>query len=166
MTGAEIIGRARAAAAAKEAGSTKIRMSRELYDRACACAKDVGEPVGRWMRLCTLDANSSKPLNVAIPEELTLATRGSVVATLNGTHADKAETRRRIAAGVLRCEASRPPPPARELREGTDYLLEGVDYPLHALAHLFQPSTNRRAAKPRTERPNNRQNRQGRSKHR
>lgn len=127
MTGAEIIERARATAAAREAGSTKIRVSRELYERAAVCAREVGDPLGRWMRLCTLDSNYGRARDVAIPEELKVATRGSVVATVDGQHADPQEVRERVAAGVLRCEALRLPPFECALREGVDYYVERTE---------------------------------------
>lgn len=126
---ADIIQRARQAAKAKEAGATKIRMSRELYRRAAACARAAGEPLGRWMRLCTLDANYSRAQGVAIPENLTVATRADVVATVQGEHPDPDETRRRIAAVTIRCEACGSVPDAAAPREGVDYFLEGKDYP-------------------------------------
>jgi hypothetical protein len=126
---AELIQRARQAAKVKEAGATKIRMSRELYRRAAACARAAGEPLGRWMRLCTLEANYGRAKGVAIPENLTVATRADVVATVQGTHADPDETRRRIAAVTIRCEACGSVPDATAPREGVDYFLEGKDYP-------------------------------------
>lgn len=123
-TSREMIERARAAQ--KVRSRTKVRMSRELYARAAECAREVDETVSRWMDLCTRPGNLRRAGadGVAIPDGLISATRGGVVATVDGEHEDHGLLRRCVAAVVLWCESRRLPPVACELREGVDYYVE------------------------------------------
>ena len=109
----------------------KVRISRELYGRACECAAEVQEPVGRWMRLAQLPAHVERAerhlaaAGVVIPVALMLATReDSVCATVQVAVEDGARWRRNVAAGVVYCEMIRPPAVVSPLREGVDYLVE------------------------------------------
>ena len=124
ITSREMI--ARALAAQKVERQTKVRMDRDLYERAAACARDVDESVSRWLDLCTRPNNlyRAQAAGVAIPDEWLSATRGGVVATVDGEHADHDVLRRCVAAVVLWCESRRLPPVVCPMREGVDYYLE------------------------------------------
>lgn len=124
ITAREMIARARAAQGAER--QTKVRMDRDLYERAARCASDVDETVSRWLDLCTRPHNlcRARAAGVAIPDAWLAATREGVVATVDGAHADHDVLRRCVAAVVLWCESRRLPPVACELREGGDYYVE------------------------------------------
>ena len=116
----------RALAAQKVERQTKVRMDRDLYERAAACARAVDETVSRWLDLCTRPRNlyRAQAAGVAIPDEWLAATREGVVATVDGWHADHDVLRRCVAVVVLWCESRRLPPVECALREGVDYYLE------------------------------------------
>ena len=124
VTSREMI--ARALAAQQVTRRTKVRMSRDLYERAAVCARAVDETVSRWLDLCTRPGNfgRAQAAGVAIPDEWLSATREGVVATVDGAHADHDGLRRCAAAVVLWCESRRLPPVECLLREGVDYYLE------------------------------------------
>ena len=124
ITSREMI--ARALAAQKVERQTKVRMDRELYERAAECARAVDETVSRWLDLCTRPHNlyRAQAAGVAIPDAWLSATREGVVATVDGTHADHDVLRRCVAVVVLWCEARRLPPVECPMREGVDYLIE------------------------------------------
>ena len=103
----------------------KLRISRELHERAKGCADAVGEPLTRWCWLAVRAAGRGKFAGVADDEILVDATRdGSTVVTVHecGT-IDADGYRRGIAAAVLFCEARNPRPVATGLVEGRDYLV-------------------------------------------
>ena len=127
ITSREMI--ARALAAQKVERRTKVRMDRELSERAAVCAREVAETVSRWLDLCTRPNNlyRAQAAGVAIPDAWLSATREGVVATVDGEHADQDVLRRCVAVVVLWCESRRLPPVACELREGVDYFLERGD---------------------------------------
>jgi hypothetical protein len=116
----------RALAARKVTLRTKVRMDRELYERAAGCARAVDETVSRWLDLCTRPHNlyRAQAAGVAIPDKWLSATREGVVATVDGEHADHDVLRRCVAVVVLWCESRRLPPVECALREGVDYYLE------------------------------------------
>lgn len=116
----------RALAAQRVTRRTKVRMARELYERAAVCAREVDETVARWLDLCTRPNNlyRAQAAGVAIPDELISATRDSVVATVDGAHDDHTLLRLCVATVVLWCESRRLPPVVCALREGIDYYLE------------------------------------------
>ena len=116
----------RALAAQKVERQTKVRMDRDLYERAARCACDVNEAVSRWLDLCTRPRNlyRAQAAGVAIPDEWLSATREGVVATVDGEHADHDVLRRCVAVVVLWCESRRLPPVECPMREGVDYYLE------------------------------------------
>ena len=124
ITAREMI--ARALAAQKVERQTKVRMDRDLYERAAVCARSVDETVSRWLDLCTRPHNlyRAQAAGVAIPDEWLSATREGVVATVDGEHADHDVLRRCVAAVVLWCESRRLPPVECPMREGVDYYLE------------------------------------------
>lgn len=124
ITSREMI--ARALAAQRVEKSTKVRMSRDLYERAARCASDVDETVSRWIALCMKPKNVhlAYAAGVAVSDEMISATRGCVVATVDGDHEDHALVRLCVAMMVLFCEARRLPPVVCGLREGVDYLVE------------------------------------------
>lgn len=124
ITSREMI--ARALAAQKVGRHTKVRMSRDLYGRAAACAREAGETVSRWLDLCTRPNNlyRAQASGVAMPDELVSATRDSVVATVDGAHEDHGLLRLCVATVVLWCESKRLPPVECPMREGVDYYLE------------------------------------------
>jgi len=124
ITSRELI--ARALAAQKVERQTKVRMDRDLYERAAVCARSVDETVSRWLDLCTRPHNlyRAQAACVAIPDELVSATRDSVVATVDGAHEDHGLLRLCVATVVLWCEARRQPPVNCPMREGVDYLVE------------------------------------------
>ncbi len=124
ITSREMI--ARALAAQRVERQTKVRMNRDLYERAAVCARSVDETISRWLDLCTRPNNiyRAQAAGVAIPDEWLSATRGGVVATVDGGHADHDVLRRCVAAVVLWCESRRLPPVECALREGVDYLVE------------------------------------------
>jgi len=117
---------ARALAAQKVGLQTKVRMDRDLYERAAVCAHTVDESVSRWLDLCTRPHNlyRAQAAGVAIPDAWLSATREGVVATVDGTHADHDVLRRCVATVVLWCESRRLPPAECMLREGVDYFVE------------------------------------------
>ena len=127
ITSREMIERALAAQRVRR--HTKVRMSRDLYERAAQCARDVDETVSRWLELCTRPHNlyRAQAAGVAIPDELISATRESVVATVDGAHEDHGLLRLCVATVVLWCESRRLPPVKCALREGVDYYLERGD---------------------------------------
>ena len=116
----------RALAAQKVERQTKVRMDRDLYERAAVCARSVDETVSRWLELCTRPHNlyRAQSAGVAIPDEWLSATREGVVATVDGEHADHDVLRRCVAVVVLWCESRRLPPVVCPMREGVDYYLE------------------------------------------
>ena len=116
----------RALAAQKVERQTKVRMDRDLYERAAVCARAVDETVSRWLALCTRPHNlyRAQAARVAIPDEWLSATREGVVATVDGEHADHDVLRRCVAVVVLWCESRRLPPVECPMREGVDYYLE------------------------------------------
>ena len=116
----------RALAAQKVERQTKVRMDRDLYERAAVCARAVDETVSRWLDLCTRPHNlyRAQAAGAAIPDEWLSATREGVVATVDGEHADHDVLRRCVATVVLWCESRRLPPVECPLREGVDYFLE------------------------------------------
>ena len=124
ITSRELI--ARALAAQRVERQTKVRMDRDLYERAAVCARDVDETVSRWLDLCTRQHNlyRAQAAGVAIPDAWLSATREGVVATVDGTHADHDVLRRCVAVVVLWCESRRPLPVDCPMREGVDYLIE------------------------------------------
>ena len=124
ITSREMIERALAAQRVRR--HTKVRMSRDLYERAAQCARDVDETVSRWLELCTRPHNlyRAQAAGVAIPDELISATRESVVATVDGAHEDHGLLRLCVATVVLWCESRRLPPVECPMREGVDYYLE------------------------------------------
>ena len=124
ITAREMI--ARALAAQKVERQTKVRMDRDLYERAAVCARAVDETVSRWLDLCTRPHNlyRAQVTGVAIPDTWLSATREGVVATVDGEHADHDFLRRCVAAVVLWCESRRLPPVECPMREGVDYFLE------------------------------------------
>lgn len=127
MTAREMV--ERALAARRVAGRTKIRLARDLYERAAVCAREVGETVSRWLYLCTRPANVERARLAGVDASAPLldAGRGSVVATIDGVHADHDEVRRCVALAVLYCESRRLPPVECALREGVDYFVERAE---------------------------------------
>lgn len=124
ITARELI--ARALAAQKIRAHTKVRMPRDLYERAAQCAREVDETVSRWMELCTRPGHleRAQAAGVKVPAEWLAASRESVIATVDGAHADHGLLRLSVAAGVLWCESRRLPLFTCDLREGVDYLME------------------------------------------
>lgn len=124
ITSREII--ARALAKQRVGRQTKVRMDRDLYERAAVCARAVDETVARWLDLCTRPHNvyRAQAAGVAIPDAWLSATREGVVATVDGGHADHDVLRRCVATVVLWCESRRLPPVECTMREGVDYYLE------------------------------------------
>lgn len=124
ITSREMI--ARALAAQKVERHTKVRMSRDLYERAAVCAREVDETVSRWLELCTRPGHleRAQAAGVAVPDEWLSATRDGVVATVDGEHADHGRLRLCVATVVLWCESRRLPPVVCSMREGVDYYLE------------------------------------------
>ena len=116
----------RALAAQRVTRRTKVRMARELYERAAVCAREVDETVSRWMELCTRPGHleRAQAAGVAVPDEWLSATRDGVVATVDGEHADHGRLRLCVATVVLWCESRRLPPVECPMREGVDYYLE------------------------------------------
>jgi len=117
---------ARALAAQKVCVRTKVRMSRELYERAAQCAREVDETVSRWMELCTRPGHLERAQAAGrpVPAEWHGAPRDSVVATVDGAHADHGRLRLCVATVVLWCESRRLPPVECPMREGVDYFVE------------------------------------------
>lgn len=112
----------------------KIRLNRELYERACECAAAVDEPVGRWLTLCQRMANCIQAAEyltmrgVAVADDLGFATRlGSLTATVEGDVEDAALFRRNVAIVVTYCELVRLPEFVTEKVQGIDYLVEDGD---------------------------------------
>lgn len=116
----------RALDAQKVERHTKVRMSRDLYERAAQCAREVDESVSRWMELCTRPGHleRSQAASASIPAEWLLAPRDGVVATVDGEHADHCRLRLCVATVVLWCESRRLPPVVCSMREGVDYYME------------------------------------------
>ena len=117
---------ARALAAQKVCVRTKVRMSRELYERAALCAREVDETVSRWMELCTRPRHLERAQAPSrpVPSDWLGAPRDSVVATVDGEHADHGRLRLCVATVVLWCESRRLSPVECPMREGVDYYVE------------------------------------------
>jgi len=117
---------ARALSAQRVEQTTKVRMCRDLYERAARCAADVDESVSRWISLCVRPKNLHRAYaaGVVVPDEMLSATRGCVVATVEGVHEDHALLRLCVAMVVLFCESRRLPPVGVAMREGVDYYVE------------------------------------------
>ena len=117
---------AQALAAQRVRVRTKVRMSRELYERAAQCAREVNETVSHWMELCTRPGHLERAQAAGrpVPAEWLGAPRDTVVATVDGAHADHGRLRLCVATVVLWCESRRLPPVECPMREGVDYFVE------------------------------------------
>lgn len=101
----------------------KIRIEKQLIDRAKICADAVDAPLSAWCGLALRTMRKSV-INVAISEKCKNATRGgSVVCTLPGDQADADDMRKAIQAAVLHCESVRVQPFLTPLVEGRDYVV-------------------------------------------
>ena len=88
----------------------KLRISRELHQRARACADAVGDRLCVWCHLAVKSARKGTFIGVAYNEKLLNATReNSTVITLHGD-LEPESYRRIIAMAVAFCESRNPPP--------------------------------------------------------
>lgn len=78
-------------------------------------------------QLATYIRERARLADIDVPAPLLDAGRDSVVATVDGAHADHGEVRRCVALAVLYCESRRPPPFECGLREGVDYFVERAE---------------------------------------
>ena len=102
----------------------KLRISRDLHDRARACADAVGDRLSYWTALAVRARRSGRLPDVAIPLETQSATRESAVISLPGISGDDpAWLRQTLAMAVLYCEARNPKPFTPALVEGRDFII-------------------------------------------
>jgi hypothetical protein len=103
----------------------KIRVEKQLLDRARVCADAVDASLSSWCGLA-LRVFRKGGFPVASDEICKNATRGgSVVCTLPGDQSDADDMRRAIQAAVAHCEAVRGTPFSTPLVEGRDYIVGG-----------------------------------------
>ena len=101
----------------------KIRIDRTLYNRARACADDVGTSLWDWSERALRQYQIGK-LGVAVCDQAHPATRGSVVASLPCGSGQEDEMRCALSAAIVYCEARRPPAFKTPLVVGKDYYVE------------------------------------------
>jgi hypothetical protein len=102
----------------------KIRIKRDLYNRAKACADDVYASLYEWSGRAVKLLRTGKLDSVAIPKQSKIATRkGSIVATLFDAK-DENELRTALEKAVVLCEGRNPKRLYTPLREGVDYTVE------------------------------------------
>lgn len=104
-------------------GGMKIRIEKNLIERAKICADAVDSTLSAW---CGLALRTMKKggINVATLEKFKNATRvGSVVCTLPGEQSEADDMRKAIYAAVLHCESVRVAPFSTSLVEGRDYIV-------------------------------------------
>lgn len=102
----------------------KIRIEKDLLERARICAQEVDATLSDWAGRALRMFRAGKLGRVAKTKTRKGATRASVVATLPGEPKDADDMRAALLAAVLYCEARRPAPFTTHLREGQDYLVE------------------------------------------
>lgn len=103
----------------------KIRIEKQLVDRARTCADAVGLTLAEWCGLALRNLRKGV-VSVADAGKLKNATRcGSVVCTLPGDQGDVDDMRKAVMAAVLHCESVRVPPFSTPLVEGRDYIIGG-----------------------------------------
>jgi len=102
----------------------KLRLCRDLHERARACAEAVGDPLAGWIALAVRVRRAGRLDGVAVPPDLLSATRESAVISLPGTDGESPEwLRETIAMAVITCEPLNPPPYTPPLIEGRDYII-------------------------------------------
>ena len=102
----------------------KIRIERDLLNRARSCADDIGTSLSDWSGRALRLYRRGQFAGVANAEMRGVATRsGSVVCSLPGDAGEADEMRAALAACVAYCEARRPPPFATPLVAGRDYII-------------------------------------------
>jgi len=102
----------------------KLRLNRELHERALECADAIHEPFAEFARLCILHWSRGALRDVATPSRVLSATDGDAVVSLYDTDLPGSELRRAIAAGVIDAERRRPPAFRTDKIEGVHYLVE------------------------------------------
>ncbi len=100
----------------------KLRLNRDLHDRARACADAVGDTLTTWICIASRCRRKGRLDDVAIPPEMLSATRADAVITISSIQEDPAWLRESIAIAVLHCEA-RYKPFHTDLIEGRDYII-------------------------------------------
>lgn len=102
----------------------KLRLNRELHERAADCAQAIGEPLSEYVRCCVIAWKKRKLKGVAVPAELVSATRQeSTVITIGDSGLTPHNTRRAIAAATVDAESKRPAPFGTDLIAGRDYII-------------------------------------------
>jgi hypothetical protein len=103
----------------------KLRLSRDLHDRARVCADAVGDRLSVWIGLTIRARRAGRLPDVAVSPEMSSATRDSAVISLPGISGeDPSWLRDTIAAAVLYCEERNPKPFIPTLVEGRDFIIE------------------------------------------
>lgn len=107
----------------------KLRISRALHERACACAAAVDLTLAEFCRRCLGKwARGELPHHVADSATLLTATaQDSTVISIPGVKCAPHIMRLCIASGVEFAEARKPVPFTPPEREGVDYLVEKED---------------------------------------
>ena len=105
----------------------KVRIDRDVYNRARVCADDIGVPLSDWVGRAVKRHRSDNPFRVADCPQRISATRSSVVATLPELEGDENFIREAIYAAVCYCEKTRPPSFVTKLIAGHDYYIENQE---------------------------------------
>ncbi len=102
----------------------KIRIDRDLFERAHVCAKAIDVTLSCWSSKALKQFRSGgipRVVNDKITKNATR--RGSVVVSLPGDHSERDEMRNAIQSAVAYCESVREKPFVSKLREGVDYIV-------------------------------------------
>jgi len=102
----------------------KLRINRELHDRARRCADAIGEPLSEFVRLAVLNHDKGRLASVAPETKLQSATRESAVITIGEIAHEPTIIREAIARAVAYAEPLIPPPFQTKMLEGKDYIVE------------------------------------------
>lgn len=86
---------------------TKLRVCRDLHQRARECADAIQEPLSEFVRCCLVQWLKGNMKTVAVPDKLLSATSSGVVITIGETSLEPDLVRKAIAASVLWAEARR-----------------------------------------------------------
>lgn len=103
---------------------TRLRVSREMHERAKVCAESIDESLCEWVRRCIVQWK--KGILHPVPElhDFDSTTYQGAVISIYQTGLEPEVVRDAIAAGIIFCESRRPAPFKPAGVEGVDYLVE------------------------------------------
>lgn len=102
----------------------KLRVSKELHERARACADCIEIRLAEFARRAVLHDSRGTFADVVAPSKLLSATRESSTVITIADLGEPDVVRLALARGVLYAESRNPRPFRTDLREGIDYLVE------------------------------------------